>query len=547
MKIRAVFVFVLLAFLALQLPLDLAKANVLGDMQTFAPNTDGLDFVTVHTSRPLNKGFFAFGGHFSYAKDHQLVFRDMLSQEKYDYRDQLVEFDTTVAYALSDKLSVFFAAPTLLYQEPDKDQDVQAYLSKGVHTYRPGFKYTFGEASNDFAFIGSIDILNVTNSPYTGIDTSNIYNLELAKTFRAKNAIAYGLNVGYRIRHPTERPADGNMFPLDDQYTASIGRTAPLWNLRKSRWVLEGIFSFPAKKAPYKDAMDASSMDILLGFKHRLIKNLNFDWGVTVEPMVDSLAPRYRAFAGLVYYWNPGWSSNQDRSTMPAQSAAPIAEQEAAEDEAQADPMESSAIAEDDSSAFPPFEVTPEYAEVFEGATVRMKATGGVGPYSYQLRRGRGRLNIAQTYYRAPLFPETAEIEVRDARSVLRIVKIVVKTPPKPNETIRIKNVNFIFATDIMIPSSRKEIDRLVQIFKKKKVTSIIVEGHTDSKGNDDYNMDLSEKRAAAVARVLVRELDLRSDQVTPIGFGEARPIATNATDRGRLANRRVDLKVYYR
>ena len=70
-----------------------ASANVLGDMQTFVPNTDGLDFISVHSSRPLTKGFFAFGGHFSYAKDHLVVFKDFTTQERYKYKDQLLEFD----------------------------------------------------------------------------------------------------------------------------------------------------------------------------------------------------------------------------------------------------------------------------------------------------------------------------------------------------------------------------------------------------------------------------------------------------------------------
>lgn len=505
--------------LILSLSIEASNANVLGDMQTFAPNSDGLDFITVHTARPLNKGFFAFGGHFTFAKDHLLVYRDMVTQEKYDYKDSLAEFDLTIAYGLGEKFSVFFAAPFLLYHESDSGQEVDAEVSKGVHTYRPGIKWSF---TDSLAFIGTIDILNVTNSPYTGVDSNPIYNMELAKTFRGAGSVTYGLNLGYRIRTPTERPVDGYMFPLDDQLTFSAGRSAPAWT--KSRWVLEGIFSYPIQQDPYDDAIDASSVDILVGFKHRLVRNLNFDWGGTVEPFVETLAPRWRVFAGLVYYWNPGWFGGGRETPPPA--ATPAAEERGGYDD---------------------FEVSPQYAEVFEGTVVRFKVTGGLTPYSYRVIKGAGRLNVESAYYRAPQKPEVAEIEVRDSRDQIRIVEVTVKTPPKPNETIRIKNLNFIFNTATLVEDSRREIARIVGIFRNKKVSSIIVEGHTDSKGDDEYNMELSEKRADAVAQILIRDLGLRPEQVSIIGFGESRPVATNETEAGRLLNRRVDLKVYYR
>lgn len=509
---------------------SLAQANVLGDMQTFAPSTDGLDFITVHTSRPLNKGFFAFGGHFSYARNHLLVFKDLNTQEKYDYKHRLGEFDFDMAYALTDKFSLTFAAPNLIYDDSDSGQPVVVEVTKGTHTYRPGFKWTLPVWN--LAFLTSIDFMNVTDNPYTGQDDHPIYNFEFAKTLRARNTVAYGLNLGYRFRSPSDRPATGRMFPLDDQITFSMGRSAPF--IQKSRWVLEGIFSLPVDKKPYKEGKDASSIDVLLGFKHRLMKNLNLDWGGTFEPFVETLSPEYRVFAGLVYYFNPGWTdSNRDATPPPVPTPLPE-EKDDSQTEAK-------------SALFEPLEVTPMTAEVFEGSTVHYKVKGGVGPYTFRIIKGDGRVNAAKATYRTPLHPEVAEIEIGDSNHQTVIVIVVVKTPPKPNETIRIKNLNFIFDTDILVKSSRKEISRIVDLFSKKQVSRIIVEGHTDSKGSDDYNQELSERRAETVRRLLIEGLNLKDDQVNAIGFGEARPIATNNTEKGRLMNRRVDLKVYYR
>lgn len=525
------FIPILLAFILLN-PLLRAHANVLGDMQTFAPNSDGLDFVTVHTSRPLTQGYFALGGHFTYAKDHLVVFSDLNTQKRYDYHHELVEFDVDFAYGLTDKISAFFAAPTLLYQHSEAGQAQHVGISKGVHTYRPGLKWTLGGGPYEFAVVASIDIINADNSPYTGVTKSNIYNLEFAKTFFSRGKVAYGVNVGYRWRTPSAMPADAAMFPLDDQVTFSVGRSGPLF--ATSRWVLEGIFSLPVDKAPYKNTVDASSIDILLGFKHRLMRNLNFDWGGTIEPGIDTQSPRYRAFIGLVYYFNPGWTSNQDRANPPP-PVPPAANltAEAAADEAAA--TASSALF-----------LAPENSTVWEGMLVRYQVRGGEPPYRFTLIAGSGRLNTHELYYHAPLQPENAVIQVTDSAGKTKTAYVTVKTPPRPSETIRMKNLNFIFDTDILVESSKKEINRIVNIFRRKQVRQIIVEGHTDNKGSNEYNEILSEKRAQTVRRYLIQGLGLTEEQVSAIGFGEARPIDTNATAKGRLQNRRVDLKVYY-
>jgi outer membrane protein OmpA-like peptidoglycan-associated protein len=71
--------------------------------------------------------------------------------------------------------------------------------------------------------------------------------------------------------------------------------------------------------------------------------------------------------------------------------------------------------------------------------------------------------------------------------------------------------------------------------------TVIEVAGHTDSTGSDAYNQQLSERRAASVASYL-RTRNVLGDRIIEVGMGETRPIADNATDSGRQANRRVEL-----
>jgi OOP family OmpA-OmpF porin len=68
-----------------------------------------------------------------------------------------------------------------------------------------------------------------------------------------------------------------------------------------------------------------------------------------------------------------------------------------------------------------------------------------------------------------------------------------------------------------------------------------MLEGHTDSVGSTAYNQSLSQDRADAVKRVLVRHFQIDSARIRTIGMGESQPIADNESEEGRARNRRVE------
>jgi outer membrane protein OmpA-like peptidoglycan-associated protein len=87
------------------------------------------------------------------------------------------------------------------------------------------------------------------------------------------------------------------------------------------------------------------------------------------------------------------------------------------------------------------------------------------------------------------------------------------------------------------------ELDRIAQVLGRHSETMVRVEGHTDNVGTDAYNMDISYRRALAVANALVvRDIDPGRIQV--LGIGRAQPVAANDTETGRQMNRRVEIKV---
>jgi outer membrane protein OmpA-like peptidoglycan-associated protein len=92
-------------------------------------------------------------------------------------------------------------------------------------------------------------------------------------------------------------------------------------------------------------------------------------------------------------------------------------------------------------------------------------------------------------------------------------------------------------------PGLMTEIDRVAGVLVQYPQTFVRVEGHTDSVGTAEYNMDLSSRRAMAVKNLLV-ERGVSGSRLETIGYGESMPVATNNTEAGRQKNRRVEIKI---
>jgi len=86
-------------------------------------------------------------------------------------------------------------------------------------------------------------------------------------------------------------------------------------------------------------------------------------------------------------------------------------------------------------------------------------------------------------------------------------------------------------------------LDGVSMVLKEYDKTVIEVAGHTDSSGSDQYNQALSERRAQAVAGYLSSH-GVKTQRLMTIGAGEGHPVASNDTEQGRSANRRVELTI---
>lgn len=93
-------------------------------------------------------------------------------------------------------------------------------------------------------------------------------------------------------------------------------------------------------------------------------------------------------------------------------------------------------------------------------------------------------------------------------------------------------------------PATKTNLNNLAETLQKYEDTKILVEGHTDASGADDYNMTLSEKRAKSVADYII-QLGVKSSRITTKGYGENQPVADNETTAGKAQNRRVEMAIF--
>lgn len=179
-------------------------------------------------------------------------------------------------------------------------------------------------------------------------------------------------------------------------------------------------------------------------------------------------------------------------------------------------------------------------------ATWRADAVGCADPEGYNLGQdGRFEHPIGAgthtVFIDAPgyrIYRETAAIQPGDV--------YVIRTEMKPTKVqvdkkqIKIlEKVYFETAKAEIKPQSFDLLDEVADTILANDVGRVRVEGHTDSRGGDDYNLDLSQRRADSVRAYLIGK-GVPADQLIAVGYGETQPIASNNTESGRAQNRRV-------
>lgn len=171
--------------------------------------------------------------------------------------------------------------------------------------------------------------------------------------------------------------------------------------------------------------------------------------------------------------------------------------------------------------------------------SVRYSLTAGDGAYAQNID-GLGWYLFtasAEGYLNA-----TDSVEVA-SEEVTPVIKNVFLTQIEVGLTVRLKNIYFDFDKTTLKSESFVELDRVVDFLNRNSSVSIEIAGHTDNKGSDTYNQNLSQGRSQSVVDYLISK-GIDPARLEARGYGESKPVETNETEEGRAINRRVEFTV---
>lgn len=110
------------------------------------------------------------------------------------------------------------------------------------------------------------------------------------------------------------------------------------------------------------------------------------------------------------------------------------------------------------------------------------------------------------------------------------------------NGRVATQGIYFASGSDQIQPESTPTLVEIADMLKKHTDLNLLIEGHTDNVGSAASNLSLSQRRAAAVRKILITTYKIDGNRLTTVGFGDTVPAAPNTTPEGRQQNRRVEL-----
>lgn len=109
---------------------------------------------------------------------------------------------------------------------------------------------------------------------------------------------------------------------------------------------------------------------------------------------------------------------------------------------------------------------------------------------------------------------------------------------------IRLRAIQFPVGQSVIMPSNYALLSKVQRAIKTFGQPDVVIEGHTDSTGSDEVNEHLSQQRAESVRQYFVANGTLPEWQISSVGYGSSRPLASNETPEGRAINRRIDVTI---
>ena len=134
-----------------------------------------------------------------------------------------------------------------------------------------------------------------------------------------------------------------------------------------------------------------------------------------------------------------------------------------------------------------------------------------------------------------------ADAKIRESQQLLKEMSELKARQTERGIVLTIGDVLFATGKADITSGAMRSMDKLAEFLKAQPTRNVVIEGYTDSVGGDNYNLELSEKRAESAKNELVVR-GIAVERITTRGFGKRDPVASNDTPEGRKLNRRVEV-----
>ncbi|MFT7473770.1 MAG: outer membrane protein OmpA-like peptidoglycan-associated protein [Verrucomicrobiales bacterium] len=124
---------------------------------------------------------------------------------------------------------------------------------------------------------------------------------------------------------------------------------------------------------------------------------------------------------------------------------------------------------------------------------------------------------------------------------IVHIIDLIL-TPPTVNEVLGLENIEFEVSSATITAGGQEELLKAVAFFAESESVNAVIEGHTDTDGTTEGNLELSQARADAVMAFLV-ENGIAADRLQAVGFGESQPVLDEAGNEDKVASRRIEFE----
>jgi outer membrane protein OmpA-like peptidoglycan-associated protein len=285
-------------------------SNIIGtDAQNFNPTTNGIDFVTVHSSKTLAPGILNLGIFFNYAVNTFPVFRDIntagtVVQTTTSTNDSLTAGDFNFGLGLMKDWDFGISFPVIYNQTVKNSENLGRFENAGITEVRVNTKYRFaGNETWGIAAILTVNINRIENNPYVGNDPGPITNFELAANTEISD-INIALNFGHRWRSPGGKIVGIGIDPIPNQFIYSAAASYR-FGFIDTKVIFEILAAEPSQQTANATDRELSSYEMLLGAKHDVNTHTALHFGTGAEISHGTATPDWRLYVGINYAMGP--------------------------------------------------------------------------------------------------------------------------------------------------------------------------------------------------------------------------------------------------